>query len=112
MAILTVAIRQAARHHCLIVADANGDLMALTLYEMRGVPPLEAGTTLELREPVLVKIEATQPWVAADVRATAGFHLLRVEHPLTQVRINGSAIKPMQQRPAAQQGGVQRQTGK
>ena len=87
-------IRQAAGHHCVVVADAGGDVMALALYEMRGAPPLEAGTTLELREPTLAKVEASAFWEEGDAAAPAGFHLLRVERPHLHLRVNGHKVKP------------------
>ena len=109
-------LRQAAQHHCLLVADAHESLMAMTIYEMRGVPPIGAGATLEVRDPMLVRVEASRSWEAsdgdaaapapapppdADGRSVAGFHLLRVEKPHVQLRVNGHPIKPMQRAPVA-----------
>ena len=79
----------------LIVADANEDLMALTIYALRGVPTLEAGTTLEIRDPQLLQIEATKFWERAPdgtPAASAGYHLLRVENPGASLRINGHPV--------------------
>jgi hypothetical protein len=68
---------------------------------VRGLPVLEAGATLEIREPVLVRIEASPFWQepASDATATgakapvAGYNLLRVERPTTQLRIDGGVVR-------------------
>ena len=100
-------LRAAAAHQCLIVADAQDNLMALSLYALRGVPPLEAGTSLEVREPQLMRVEASKFWErhGTDADATgaggeppvqqAGYHLMRVDHPTVQLRIDGQAVRPM-----------------
>jgi len=90
-------IRHLAVTQCLIVADQHADLMALTVYALRGVPTLEAGTTLEVREPQLMRIEATRFWEAdggggGSPPPVSGFHLMRVETPTTHLRINGHAV--------------------
>ena len=76
---------------CLVVADQNADLMALTLYGLRGLPPLEPGVTLELREPQLRRVEVAKTWEAAA--PPIGFHLLRLETPATHLRINGHPVQ-------------------
>lgn len=84
----------AAEHQSLIVSDGNEALMGLSLYSMRGVNTLDPGTTLELREPSLHRIAVTKSWeTPPDGAATplAGFHLLRIEQPATQLRVNGRA---------------------
>ena len=94
-------LRHHAAHQTLVVADATEQLMALTLYAVRGLPVLEAGATLEIREPFLVRIEASPFWQepAADAIATgakapvAGYNLLRVERPTTQLRIDGGVVR-------------------
>jgi tetratricopeptide (TPR) repeat protein len=89
-------MRLAAQHLCLIVADVSEELMALTIYEMRGVPTLDHGTTLELRAPSLHRIEVTRSWQApadGNAPASCAFHLLRVESPSAQLRINGHAVR-------------------
>ena len=105
-------LRAAAAHQSLIVADTQDNLMALSLYALRGVPPLEAGTALEVREPHLMRVEASKFWErqgAAAAAATgaaaaaggalpvqqAGYHLMRVDHPTVQLRIDGQAVRPM-----------------
>ena len=87
-------IRHASETQTLIVADQNADLMALTAYALRGVPPLEPGTTLELREPQLLRVEVSKTWEGAspDHGAITGFHLLRIESPSAQMRINGHPV--------------------
>jgi len=92
-----VGMRQVAAHQVLIVTDINEDLMAVTLYALRGIAPLETGTTLEIREPTLLKVEATKFWEPNEgvSTPTAGYHLLRVEQPTTQLRIDGQAVRPM-----------------
>ena len=94
-------LRHHAAHQTLVVADATEQLMALTLYAVRGLPVLEAGATLEIREPFLVRIEASPFWQepASDAIATgakapvAGYNLLRVERPTTQLRIDGGVVR-------------------
>ena len=94
-------LRHHAAHQTLVVADATEQLMALTLYAVRGLPVLEAGATLEIREPFLVRIEASPFWQepASDATATgakapvAGYNLLRVERPTTQLRIDGGVVR-------------------
>lgn len=85
-------MRSNAHHQCLIVTDANEGLMALSLYALRGVALLDPGTTLELRDPVLAKIEVAKTWEAPSADGdspppVAGYHLLRIETPSTQLRI-------------------------
>jgi len=92
-----VGTRQVAAHQVLIVTDANEALMAVALYALRGINALEAGTTLEIREPTLLKVEASKFWEdtpAGMQPPTAGYHLLRVEQPTTQLRIDGQAVRP------------------
>jgi Flp pilus assembly protein TadD len=85
-----------------IVADQNADLMAVTIYALRGVAPFEPGTTLELKEPSLLRIEAAKTWAASptgDGKAmTAGFHLLRIESPSTHLKVNGHGLQPVRRR--------------
>ena len=75
-----------------------GDLVALTTYALRGLATLDAGTTLEVIDPQLLRVEVTKSWGdAADDASPAhadgnptpvvGFHLLRVETPSTQMRM-------------------------
>ena len=62
----------------------------------------EAGTTLEIRDPHLLQIEAAKDWEADAAHAkgegaavaSAGYHLLRVENPAATLRINGHAVRP------------------
>lgn len=80
-------------HQCLIVTDANEGLMALSVYGLRGVPMLEQGTTLELRDPSLMKVEAANIWESPSgdtPAAVAAYHLLRIETPASQMRITRS----------------------
>jgi len=88
----------------LIVADQNADVLALTSYALRGLPLLEPGMTLEVREPQLLRIEATKAWDASGAAGgggggeIAGFHLLRVETPSAQMRINGHPVHAVRAR--------------
>ena len=80
-------LRSAAAHQTLVVADAAEQLMALTVYAVRGLPNFEAGSTLEVHEPMLHRIEASASWEPET--PAAGFHLLHVEQPASQLRIDG-----------------------
>ena len=106
VAVPQAGMRLAASHMVLLVADAQEDLMALTVYALRGVATLDAGTTLEITEPHLMKIEATRFWEATAAEgashASAGFHLLRVEDPAATMRINGHPLRPSRPRAAPQ----------
>ena len=73
-------------------SSQHADLMALTAYALRGVPTLEPGVTLEVRDPQLHKVEASKSWDGAGFPEVAGFHLLRVETPSTHMRINGHPV--------------------
>ena len=101
LAVPQTGIRHASETQTLIVADQNADLMALTAYALRGVPTLEPGTTLELREPQLLRVEVSKTWEGASADhgsglaaspPIAGFHLLRIESPSAQMRINGHPV--------------------
>ena len=74
--------------------------MAVTIYALRGVAPFEPGTTLELREPQLLRIEASKFWAkGVDGKPlTAGFHLLRIESPSTHLKVNGHGLQPVRRR--------------
>jgi hypothetical protein len=53
--------------------------------------------TWQVREPQLMRIEATRFWEAhgggeGSPPPVSGFHLMRVETPTTHLRINGHAV--------------------
>lgn len=87
-------------HQCLIVADQQAHVMALSVYQL-SVGPLEPGTTLEVKDPQLVRIEAARDWEApldGGEYPVAGYHLLRVEVPSAQMRIDGQPLRPIRRR--------------
>lgn len=86
-----------AAHQCLIVADAAAHVMALSVYQLQHAP-LEPGVTLEIKEPQLVRVEASRDWegpLGGGAPPVAGYHLLRVEVPATQMTIDGQPLRPI-----------------
>ena len=61
---------------------------------------MQVNATLELPAPHLLQVEARH-WDAPG--QTAGFHILRIEEPKAQLKVNGCGVVPRSERGKASQ---------
>ena len=90
-----------SKHLRFVVVDAQERLIGLSLYALpKGL--VQPDATLELTAPHLLKVEA-RPWDQPG--PAAGFHVLRVEEPRAQLRVNGAGVVPRSERQRGGGGG-------
>ena len=78
------------KHQRFVVIDAAEQLAGLSIYALKpGLVQVDA--TLELAEPHLLQVRARH-WDQPDQEA--GFHMLRIEEPRAQLKVNGQGLVP------------------